>query len=307
MFKILTIISPLFIIIFASAVLQRIKNISDNWMTVLNEYALQIGLPALVFSALSKTSFSFSANAGLMLANSAFLTGSFLLALVAGKLFKLSKQSSRTLFMCLGFGNVAYLGIPILIEVSGANVLPSASLIVALYLFWKFTIGLGYLEYGQMTAKKGVITKVAKHLIKNPMLIAVVLGIIFGSFQIPIPTVAGRAIEMVVASVTPTVLVVIGLFIGRSSIGKLSEWVPVLIFSLFILLALPGLFYFSIKLAGFTTQAFSTTLIEATMPLAITPFALADRYSLNKTFIARSIVLSTILSILSVPFWISVM
>jgi len=307
MFKVLSIISPLFIIIFASAILQRVKNISKNWIVVLNDYALKIGLPALVFSSLSTTSFSLSANAGLIVANSAFLIGSFILAILAGKLFKLTKQASRTLFMCLGFGNIAYLGIPILVEVSGTNVLPSTSLIVALYLFWKFTIGLGYLEYEQMTAKKSVITKVAKHLIKNPILIAVVLGILFGSFQIPIPSVVGRAIEMVVASVTPTVLVVVGLFIGKSSIGRLSEWVPVLIFSLFVLFALPGLFYFSIKLAGFTTQAFSTTLIEATMPLAITPFALADRYSLNKTFIARSIVLSTIISVISVPFWISVM
>ena len=307
MFKILSIISPLFIIIFASAILQRVKNISDNWMTVLNEYAFQIGLPALVFLSLSKTSFSFLDNAGLILTNSVFLIGSFLLAFLAGKLFKFSKQMSRTLFMCLGFGNAAYLGIPILTEVYGANVLPSVSLIVALYLFWKFTIGLGYLEYDQMTSKKSVLAKVAKHLIRNPMLIAVVLGIIFGSFQIPIPGVIGRAIEMVVASVTPTVLVVIGLFIGRSSIGKLSEWVPVLIFSLFVLFALPGLFYFGIKMAGFSTQSFATTLIEAAMPLAITPFALADKYSLNKTFIARSIVLSTILSVLSVPFWISLM
>jgi len=306
MLKILTVISPLFIIIFASAILQRVKNINKNWMVVLNEYALNIGLPALVFASLSKTSLSLSENTGVILANSAFLLGSFALALLVGKLFNLSAQLKRTVFMCLGFGSVAYLGIPILEEIYGKDVLPVASIIVAIYLFWKFTIGLGYLEYDQMASKKGVITKVAKHLISNPILIAVVAGILFGSFQIPIPSVIGRAIDMVVASVTPTVLVVVGLFIGRSDFGKLSEWIPVFIFSLFILFAMPGLFYLGIKLAGFNPQSFSTTLIESAMPAAITPFALADEYSLNKTFIARTIVLSTILSVISIPFWISV-
>ncbi len=43
------------------------------------------------------------------------------------------------------------------------------------------------------------------------------------------------------------------------------------------------------------------------MPLAITPFALADKYNLDKDFIARSIILSTILSAISLPFWISLL
>jgi len=306
MLKILSAISPLFIIIFVSAILQRVKNLNKNWKVVLNDYALKIGLPALVFASLSKTSFSLSENATVIFANSAFLIGSFLIALIAKKIFRLNRQLSRTLFMCFGFGSVAYLGIPILEEIYGKNVLPVASIIVAIYLFWKFTIGLGYLEYDQMASKKGVITKVAKHLIANPILVAVVAGIVVGTFQIPIPIVIGRAIDMVVASVTPTVLVVMGLFIGRSDFGKLSEWVPVFIFSLFILFVMPGLFYLGIKLAGLNPQSLSTTLIESAMPAAITPFALADEYSLDKTFIARTIVLSTILSVVSVPFWISV-
>jgi hypothetical protein len=43
------------------------------------------------------------------------------------------------------------------------------------------------------------------------------------------------------------------------------------------------------------------------MPLAITPFALADKFDLDKKFIARAIVLSTILSIITIPLWISIL
>jgi predicted permease len=45
--------------------------------------------------------------------------------------------------------------------------------------------------------------------------------------------------------------------------------------------------------------------VLAAMPLAITPFALARTYDPDREFLARAIVLSTMLSAVSIPFWIS--
>ncbi len=299
MVEILTVIAPLFLIIFASALMQKFKNIGEDWSKVLNDFALKIGFPVLIFSALAKAHFSFSDQAQLMGANSLFILLSFLVAVIVGKILRLEKQMFRTVFICFVFGNVAYLGIPVLIQISGEEILPSASLIVAIYMFWLFTVGLGYLDH----SRKNVAIK----LFKNPLLISVVLGIIIGSLGITLPAILLKSLDMITASVTPTVLIVIGLFIGKSKIGKLKEWFPILLFSILTLLLLPAGFYFGVKIFGFTPNQFSSSIIQAAMPLAITPFALADEYRLNKTFIARSIVLSTILSVLSLPFWISIL
>lgn len=307
MIQILTIIAPLFLIIFASALLQKFKNIGDEWGKVLNEFALKIGLPVLIFSALAKTSFSFTAEASLIIANSLFLIVSFALAVIVGKILRLKKQMFLTLFICFVFGNVAYLGIPVLTQVSGNEILPTVSLIIAIYLFWLFTIGIGYLDYSLDKNKTDVAKNILKNFTKNPLLLAVILGLLIGSFKITIPSIVLKSLDMISASVTPTVLVVIGLFIGNSKIGKLSEWLPVLLFSLFTLAIFPAGFYFGTKIFGFVPSQFASSIIEAAMPLAITPFALADKYGLHKTFIARSIVLSTILSVISLPFWISIL
>ena len=288
MIQILTVIAPLFLIIFASAFLQKYKNIGENWSTVLNEFALKIGLPVLIFSALAKTSFSFQAEAPLIIANSVFLLISFLLAVIIGKILRLKKQNFLTLFICFVFGNVAYLGIPVLIQISGEKILPTASLIIAVYLFWLFTIGIGYLDYSVDKNKKNVARNIIKNFIKNPLLLSVILGLIIGSFNIALPSMILKSLDMISASVTPTVLVVIGLFIGTSKIGKLSEWIPVLLFSLITLVVLPASFYFGAQFAGFVPSQFGSSIIQAAMPLAITPFALADKYALNKVFIARS-------------------
>lgn len=304
MIQILLIIAPLFLIILASALLQRLKNMGDDWSRVLNDYALQIGLPVLIFSSLSKVDFSWAEQSTLILFNSLFIVSCFLLAYLTGKALRLKKQMLLTLFICFVFGNVAYLGIPVLTQIRGAAILPSVSLIVAIYLFWMFTAGTGFLDYATDKNKKNVARDMLLNLAKNPLIMAVVLGIMVSVLHLTLPGIILKAMDMITASVTPTVLVVIGLFIGKLKIGKLSEWWPVFLFSLLTLIILPAIYYFGVKLLGYAPSKFSISIIEAAMPLAITPFALADKYKLDKVFIARCIVLSTILSVITLPFWI---
>lgn len=308
MLQILSVIAPLFLIIFGTALLQKFKNIGDDWSKVLNEFALKIGLPALIFSAMAKTTFSFKTEELLLLvSNSLFILVSFVLAVSVGKILRLKKQMFMTLFICFGFSNIAYLGIPVLTQIAGAKIIPVASLIVAVYILWQFTIGTGYLEYCLDKNKKNIVKDFIEGLVKSPLLLAVFLGITVSVIGLKLPDVLLKSLDMISASVTPTVLVVIGLFIGKSKIGKLSEWIPVFLFSLVTLVGLPSIFYLGVKFFGFVPSQFSASIIEAAMPLAITPFALADRYNLNKDFISRSIVLSTILSVVSLPFWISLL
>ena len=307
MTQILVVIAPLFFLIFASAFLQKLKNVGDDWSKVLNDYALNIGLPVLIFSALAKAPSLFAGQAQLIVANSIFILVSLLLAVIFGKVFRLKKQMFLTVFICFVFGNIAYLGIPLLVQIAGEQVLPTASVIVATYFFWLFIIGIGYLDFSIEKNKKIVVKNTVKNLFKNPLLLAVILGVVVGGLQIALPSVLLKSLDMVTASVTPTVLIVIGLFIGKSQIGKLTEWGPVVLFSILTLCILPAIFYFGAKFFGFVPGHFSSSIIQAAMPLAITPFALADKYHLNKVFIARSIVLSTILSVVTIPFWISIL
>ncbi len=298
----LTII-PLFAIILLGAILQKTKVAKKEWLSALNDYALYIGLPALIFSALSRTTFVFSEQRNLILINSVFLIASFLVALVAGKLLRLKIEDLRTLFICFAFGNIAYLGIPVLTQIYTKEILPTASLIVAIYLFWMFTLGVGFLDYTQQQNRKNLFKKIFIELVKNPLLIAVVAGITVSVLGLSLPQAIYQTIDMIALSVTPVVLIVVGLFMGKSKLGKLSEWIPVFLFSSLTLFVLPLGLYLGIKFFGFSVPYFSSTIIQAGMPLAITTFALADKYKLNKPFIMRTIVLSTALSIISIPFW----
>jgi len=90
-------------------------------------------------------------------------------------------------------------------------------------------------------------------------------------------------------------------------VGRVREWARVGIFSIFTLFVLPGVFFFGLVALGFDPLAFAPSILEAAMPLGITPFALAEKYDLDKKFIARGIVFSTILAMTSLPVWIFVL
>ena len=305
MLQTLTIIAPLFLIVFMSAFLRYRFGVGATWEKALNEFALKIGLPVLIFSTLAKIRFSFREESLLLIGNSLFLVGLFGLAILMKKVFRIERKMFLSLFICFVFSNIAYLGIPVITQLFGAEAMVSTSLVVAVYLFWVFTVGVGYLEYASGKGGRHMVRDILKNLVRNPLILAVLGGLAAGSLRIPFPGIVLQAMDMINASVTPLVLVVLGLFMGASKGGKLSDWIPALWFSLFTLIVSPLLLYGSVIVLGASIDYFSISILEAAMPLALTPFAFADMYDLHKAFIARSIVASTLLSVLTLPVWIA--
>ncbi len=306
MLQILYVILPIFIIIFGSALLKRFKVADDTWMPVLNNFALKIGFPALIFGALYNTKFDFTTDGTLILINSALIIITLALAYLIGKIAQLKPKSLKTLFICVVFGNVAYLGVPVLNKVYGEASLSEASIIIAVYLFWMFTLGIGFLEMSKKNQEHKDLLKMLFHkILTNPLLLAVIFGVAFSVLTIPLPDVIMQAVSMLSASVTPVVLVVIGLFLGDAKLGKLADWTPILGFSIVTLLLVPALMLLTLYAMRLDFPTYATSIVEASMPLAITPFALSAQYDLDKKFIANAIVLSTVLSIFTIPLWTS--
>ncbi len=302
MFGIFLIICPLFIVIFSVAILRRYHVIRENWEPSLNQYVLTIGLPVLVFQSIAQSSISFLDEYELFLYNSIFLLCTFIISYSVGYIFHLSRKMRSTIIVCLMFSNVAYLGIPVLTQTYDHTVLPQISIIVTVYLLWFFSVIIAYLEYIKSSKFS---EKVIIALFKNPIIIAAFCGIIVHALHIPIPEIITISLDMITDSVTPVVLVIIGLFIANPQHTTLREWGPVVYFSISTLIIIPTLYYFCLWFFGLTPGQYAISIIESAMPLAITPVAFADRYNLDKNFIVRSIIVSTLLSIITLPFLIT--
>lgn len=293
---------PLFLVIFAGTVFSKIKGSSELWVDILNKYALWIGFPALIIASLMQLETGEKSYINLILLNSAYIVGSVLLAFPLARLFNFSSRMKRTLFLILPFGNVAYLGIPVLNNAFGSGILPVAAIISAVYVFWLLTLSLILVEvYGQSTIN---MKKLVMRLIQNPLLIAVFLGLIIVSFDLEIPLVMQKTIHLFSDSVTAVVLFSLGIFLGMQQFGNLHNWIKVTLWSLVTMVALPVLFFGLLSFSSLPPLQLKATILDATMPLGLTPYALSIQYELETTLVARMVVLGTVISLVLIPIWI---
>lgn len=294
-------IGPLFLVIFVGMVISRNKSVDEKWLEVLNNYALWIGFPALILVALSRLQWDLNLYGNLIGWNSARIIISMVLVFPVSALLHLKNSTRRTLFLAVSYGNVAYLGIPVLKSAFGEQVLPEATMISAVYIFWLFTLGIFLVEY--FGDHKVHLRELLVRLITNPLLIAVFIGLFIAVNHLQLPKIILSGLDIFASSVTAVVLFSLGLFMGKQPVGKLKEWIPVLAFSLIILFVMPFLFLIVLKPFA-NLQISKTWILEAAMPMGLTAYALCLKYKLNTEFASRTVVASTLLALFSLPFWL---
>ena len=296
---------PLFLVIIAGALFSRTKAASEEWLEILNKYALWIGFPALVIASLMRLEIGDKAYLTLILIDSGYIVFCVLLAIPVSKLFGFSSQMKRTLFLILPFGNVAYLGIPVLQNAMGDEILPVAAIISAVYVFWLLTLAIILIEiYGD---EKINSRKLLLSLAKNPLLISVFVGLAIVIFEIQLPNFAEKTITLFSDSVTAVVLFSLGIFLGMHHFGNLRRWLVVSGWTLVAMLVLPALFWGILQFSSIAPEQLQASVLDAAMPMGLTPYALSIQYKLKTTLVARIVVLGTLLSIIIIPLWLVIL
>lgn len=270
---------------------------NQSWLQPLGKFALNIGFPSLILSGLSQNHFEFN------LVLDAFCSfGSFLLAVpvlifLLSKFFRKGLQKRKsTILLSFLFGNAAYLGIPLLTALN-TNYQTLATIHAAVMLFIVFTLGLWLVVKWQNNNQKLTFLSTLVLILKNPLLIAVLIGFAINLLNIQLPKLLLTPIDMLGKAVAPMVMLMIGIFIGTHKV-KLQSLSAALVYSGIKLLLLPLLLFLFIQPEE---DIFKTAILQFAMPAAITPFALADNYDLDKSFLCNAIIFSTLLSVFTLP------
>lgn len=298
-------VAPLFLAIFAGMAFSRSKQVNENWIEILNKYALFIGFPALIIAALLRLDIEQQSFGKLIFVNSANIILLTLLVSPVSWILKLSPNAKRSLYLILPYTNNAYLGMPVLQNTYGNEVLPVAAVISAVYLFWMFTLTLTLLENsGEMKANP---MRTLVKLVQNPMLVSVLAGITLVYFKVQLPGVVLKTLNLFADSVTAVVLFSIGIFMGLHKAGAPKEWLKASGWAALTMVLFPFLLYLAVRKIQMDPLHAKATFLDAAMPLGLTPYALATQYKLETSLIARIVVVSTLLSLVIIPVWIVVL
>jgi len=201
------------------------------------------------------------------------------------------KKIINTYIISAIFGNIGYLGFPIISSIiEGTEGL--ISIHIAIYNLVLFTLGIIILEF---SIHKKINLKILKDIFKNPLLIAVILSLFTLLININIPIFFLKTIDMLANGATPIILISLGIFFSYNFPRNINfKHVFILIF--LKLLVLPSFFLIYFYMYG-KTEILAISVLEAGMPIAITPYILASLYPMEKEIIALSILISSILSI----------
>lgn len=228
---------------------------------------------------------------------------------ISAKLLKLPDRQAVIHSMHTFLGNIVFLGFPLLDALFPGG---EAMLYAALYqlvmntVLWTYGIS----RLNPDIEKKGLIN--LKKLL-NPNTIALVIGLIMMLFNIRLPEIIYNPLAGLGKTTMYLAMLYIGILLAKSQIINMFKKSDVLILILNKLLIIPILLIIIIRIIlnllsiNMDEIAFSVIILEASMPCMTILVILAKRFGADDTKAMENFVVSTIISILSLPLIIYLM
>jgi predicted permease len=259
--------------------------------------------PALLFAAAASAEINANLlSVPLLVAGSMLFAGLplYLLLFKSGLGAALSPATRAGLLLCGIFGNVLFMGYPLLTYLYGAaggRYAAFADMAATTPLLWTAGVWIA-VRLGGQTANAG---HPLQQLFSLPPLWAFAAGVV--AAQLPIDTQPLiHAAHFIGQPTVPVMLLMLGLSIPWS---RLAPSLPVLTTVAFKLLLMPLVAYL-LALAFYSPLANAQrgAVVEAAVPTMLMALGIADRYRLDVEKVALTVAWSTVLFLLSLPVWL---
>ncbi len=259
--------------------------------------------PALLFAAAATAEINTDIlSVPLLVASSMLFSGLPLYLLLFKTRFaqNCSQAARAGLLLCGIFGNVLFMGYPLLVHLygeAGGRYAAFADMTATTPLLW--TVGVW------IAVKLGGQTSDAGHPIRQlfglPPLWAFFAGVLLAQLPINIQPLI-HAAHFIGQPTVPVMLLMLGLSIPWS---QLAPSKPVLTVVGFKLLLMPLAAYFlAYLLFPRITDAQRATVLEAGVPTMLMAVGIADRYKLDVEKVALTVAWGTVLFLLTLPVWL---
>jgi hypothetical protein len=251
MLAVLTITAPIFILIALGFISARIALLNREQIRGMGSFVINFALPALVFKALADRSIGEVLNVPYLLAYALGSLSVFGLGFAVSRWLRKEGLSASALSaLGMSVSNSGFIGYPIVAMALG----PPAAVALALGMLVEnlliIPLALALAEAGTQGSSPTwvVIRETAKRLLKNPVIIAISLGLALSLLEVRLPIILATTIDMLAKASAPVALFVIGgvlygvkirgvlLDVGQIAVGKLLLH-PLAVFASFWLLA----------------------------------------------------------------------
>jgi len=290
---------PFFALIGVGFVAGRTRFFPEEATAYLTKFVFYFALSAMLFRFSANLSLSEIFDARVL---AAYLWGTaavYGIAMAVAFLRGLDTQTAAIEAQCAAIGNTGFLGVPMLALLLGQQAVGPIILVLSTDLI-VFSSLLVILVVGSRQGKMDItiFRTLAIGLAKNPMIVAIVLGLLVSAASLPIPDPVNEFLATLGAAATPGALFAIGASLASKSAERLqiAGWLS------FCKLVLHPAFVAAGAFVFFPTDPYKAGVIvsAAALPVAGNVFILAQHYGIAPQRVSAAILVSTTLSILTV-------
>lgn len=252
---------------------------------MVSRLVMTVGAPCLIVSTLAQVELDMSELMAMALAYGVVQALTMLLAMAWLHLFGLS---ARKFFNAMVFPNVGNMGLPLCLLAFGDRGL-------ALALAWFMVNSILHFSVGIMVASGQWQWRL---MISNPVVLAAGLSVALLSVRMPLPAWLVGALDLAGSLTIPMMLITLGVSLASLPWSGLVVAGQVALGRLAIGLAAG---WWAIEWLDLSGLVASVVLVQSTMPVAVFNYLFAQRYGQGGAEVAASVMVSTLLSLLSVP------
>lgn len=281
--------------VFVGWLLRRTGVLTHDDARPLNAIIIYVGLPAFILRSIQGAVLDWNV---LLVAVVAWLVfgGSALVAWLASRLMKLPRPVAGGFILAAAFGNTGYLGYPISLALLGEE-----GLVHAIFYDVFGTVGAvlaaGLFIAARFGEAKEERVQPIKEVLTFPAVIALVAALALGGAEIPV--LVGNWLDAFAKLVTPLIMISIGLSLRM---GSIREYLAPLLALSGIRLVFAPLVALGLGLLAFRDPAaVNLVVMQAGMPSMMLTIAIGARFGLDTGFIAGAILMTTVLSVVSIP------
>ena len=314
--NILSIISPLIIVALLGFICTKSRWLSKEQLDTISKFTFSISIPAFLFYQMAKADFSDQVSPQLFASFYLPVLTCYFIAYLIGYFFYKSKHSegdtstvnssaaSAVFALSASYSNNVIVGLPVLIAALGEKVIGIIFLIVTFHSAMLFTLTSAIAAKGQTKHDKKQLSflNFLKNTFNNPFVISILLGLIANLSNITLPTFLQDSLALISKPAITLALFILGASLAFYKVRQELTFISIACFSKLFLL--PTLVLLTSKYVFELEPLVVTVLVVlSACPTGVNAYLIAVNHQQHQQTVAGTIVLSTIISIVSIPIW----
>ena len=320
---VLAICMPVFAVMGLGKILALTGRLKDEHCRFINWLVYMFSLPALIFSGVARQRFNSFLDPAVILAPLCALVIVLLLTLLIARINRYRGGFAAAFIFSTYWANAAYIGLPLSSNAFGEEGFGKAAiyngLVVPFFILFSYLlIGL----YGVGGKSFGLVKRI-RQILLNPVMLSALAGIVTAlvlerfrledsRLALPAPfltagTLAGAVLDMIGTMGLPLALLSIGASMkwqqARAHLGAIAWSVGCKL----ILLPLITLLLILIACPGAAPASTGVPVILAATPCAVASYVVSCQLGVERGFVSSLLVLSTALSVITLPIWIYIL